>query len=155
MTQAPRAGRVARSNRAKIDGDEHLLSEADTNQAEASVVHVVEDDEAVRDALMLMLGARGFRVHAHASAGAFLDGLPKAERGCIVTDVMMPQMTGLELLKRLRALGVDWHAVVISGRATRQMAIEAATLAATALLDKPFEPDELVALIGQATARAG
>ena len=131
------------------------MTGTDTRTADAGVIHVVEDDDAVRDALALMLRGRGFRVCAHGSGGEFLDGLAAAERGCIVTDVMMPQMSGLELLTRVRALGVDWPAVVISGRATRQMAAQAAALAATAVLDKPFDPDELVAVLAQATGRAG
>ena len=129
----------------------HFLAE--TDDITVGAVHVVEDDAAVCDALALMLRMRGFRVCAYASGAEFLAALAGAERGCIVTDVMMPQMSGLELLKRLRALGVDWPAVVISGRATRAMVADAAALGATAVLDKPFEPDELVAIVAQTASR--
>lgn len=122
---------------------------ADTNNTAgvASLIHVVEDDEAVRDALTLMLRVRGFRVRAHISAVAFLEALPGAELGLIVTDVMMPAMSGVELLRRLRDQGVNWPAVVISGRSTPQMSAEALAQKATAVLEKPFDPDEFVELV--------
>jgi len=123
------------------------LAETQTPAVGGDVIHVVEDDDAVRDALSRMLGARGFRIFAHASAIAFLDALTQAEPGAIVTDVTMPGMSGVELLRELRARGVGWPAVIISGRATSRLANEAATVSATAVLDKPFEPAELVDLV--------
>jgi two-component system response regulator FixJ len=129
------------------------LTDTET-MAATRLIHVVEDDDGVRDALGLMLRVRGYAVRAHASALAFLEALPGAERGCIVTDVTMPGMTGLEMLKQLRADGVDWPAVVISGRATPQMSAEAKALTATAVLEKPFDPGEFLELVAEVTGGA-
>jgi two-component system response regulator FixJ len=73
------------------------------------VVHVIDDDDAARDALAFLLRTDNFSVHAYDSAKAFLSALPVAEEGCVVTDVKMPEMTGLELLRRLKGMGNSWQ----------------------------------------------
>jgi two-component system response regulator FixJ len=64
-------------------------------------VHVIDDDDAVRDSLTVLLEASGFSPIAYPSAAAFLEGLDRAPSGCVVTDVQMPEITGLDLLRRL------------------------------------------------------
>jgi two-component system response regulator FixJ len=66
------------------------------------VVHVIDDDDAARDALSFLLMTDNFSVHAYESARAFLNALPVAEAGCIITDVRMPEMSGLDLLRPWR-----------------------------------------------------
>lgn len=112
------------------------------------VVHVVDDDEAVRDSLAILLRTRGFQVREHDAPDAFLAAAARLDPGCIVTDVQMPAMSGLEMLVRLRARGVDWPAVVITGRATPGMVREAAALAAE-FVEKPFLPEALVAAVAR------
>jgi two-component system, LuxR family, response regulator FixJ len=69
------------------------------------IVHVIDDDDAAREALTFLLSTDNFSVHAYASAKAFLSALPAVEAGCIITDVRMPEMNGLELLSQLKAAG--------------------------------------------------
>ena len=69
-----------------------------------SVVHVVDDDEAVRESLSFLLKSAGLAVQTYDSATAFLGGLAKARAGCVITDVRMPDMSGIDLLHRLKEL---------------------------------------------------
>ena len=66
------------------------------------VVHIVDDDEAVRQSLAFMLSSAGLAVRLYGSAKAFLDGLDPTQCGCLITDVRMPEITGIELLRRLK-----------------------------------------------------
>jgi two-component system response regulator FixJ len=81
------------------------------------VVHVIDDDDAARDALQFLLSAADFSVRTYGSAKVFLDAIPAAEAGCVITDVRMPEITGLELLRRLRTQGIGWPVIVITGQA--------------------------------------
>jgi two-component system response regulator FixJ len=65
------------------------------------VVHVIDDDDAARDALRFLLSAANFSVRTYESAKVFLDAIPAAEAGCVITDVRMPDISGLELLRRI------------------------------------------------------
>jgi two-component system, LuxR family, response regulator FixJ len=69
------------------------------------VVHVIDDDDAARDALGFLLSAANFSIRTYESAKAFLDAIPTTEAGCVITDVRMPEITGLELLRRLKGRG--------------------------------------------------
>jgi len=66
-----------------------------------SIVHVIDDDEAVRQALAFQLGSAGLDVHTYESATAFLEVAPTVQTGCIITDVRMPELSGIDLLRRL------------------------------------------------------
>jgi CheY-like chemotaxis protein len=81
------------------------------------VVHVIDDDDAARDALQFLLSAADFSVRTYESAKVFLDTIPAAEAGCVITDVRMPEITGLELLRRLKTRGIGWPVIVITGQA--------------------------------------
>ena len=76
----------------------------------ASLVHVIDDDEAIRESLTFLLGTVGLDVRTYDSATAFLTALPTISVGCVVTDVRMPGISGVELLRRLRELGVSKRA---------------------------------------------
>jgi two-component system response regulator FixJ len=109
----------------------------------ATIVHIIEDDADVRDSLAVLFQIHGLDVSEHADAQAFLDALPRLPPGCIVTDLQMPEMSGLEMLARLRSQALDWPAILVSGRAGGGVAREADELGA-AFLEKPFTPDALV-----------
>lgn len=110
-------------------------------------VHLIDDDDAVRDAVGLLLRTRGFGVKGYDSAEAFLAAAPDAEGGCVLTDFQMPRMTGIELLGRMREAGLDLPVIVMTGRAERTMADQALRRGAVAFLDKPFEPEAMLDLV--------
>jgi len=94
------------------------------------LVHVIDDDAAIRDALSFLLNAAGLKVQTYESAGAFLPALPGVPAGCIVTDVSMPEMSGVDLLRRLKELNVHVPVIVITGHGDIQLAVEAMKLGA-------------------------
>ena len=124
------------------------------------VVHVVDDDEAVRDSLRVLLDAAGFAVRTHASAEALLASGPTLP-GCVLTDVRMPGMDGLELLRRLHAAAIPMPVVLMTGHADVPTAIRAMKAGALDFLEKPFSDDALVGAAraalneGRRTAEAG
>src|SRR5581483_10912855 len=93
-------------------------------------VHVIDDDEAVRDSLAFLLRSARIQVATYDSAVAFLHGKPPAGHGCIVTDVRMPEIGGIELLQRLRELNITMPVIVITGHADVPLAVEAMKLGA-------------------------
>lgn len=118
-----------------------------------SIVHVIDDDEAVRDSLTFLLQAAGFSPVCYASAQDFLAALDGSTAGCVLTDVRMPNMSGLELIAHLRA---GPHAVlpvvVMTGHGDIAMAVDAMKAGASDFLEKPFEDEALIAAIGNALA---
>jgi FixJ family two-component response regulator len=113
-------------------------------------IFVVDDDEAVRRALTSAGALLGHPVRAFASATEFLDAYDATQPGCIVLDIKMPGMTGLELQRKLADEGVAIPIVMISGHADVRIAVEAMTLGAITLLEKPFRLDELLAHLRRA-----
>jgi two-component system, LuxR family, response regulator FixJ len=118
-----------------------------------STVHVIDDDQAVRESVAFLLTAAGFEVRAHDSAEAFLDGLEQIKSGCIVTDVRMPQMSGLELLQRVRQTRPDLPVIVITGPGDVALAVEAMKAGAADFLEKPFDDEALVSAVEAALRR--
>jgi len=86
--------------------------------AEKSVVHVIDDDEAVREVLAFQLGSAGIDVQTYDSAAGFLKIAPTVQAGCIITDVRMPDFSGIDLLRRLRELKVAAPVIVITALVT-------------------------------------
>jgi len=119
------------------------------------VVHVIDDDAAVRDSLVFLLESADLKVVAYESAIAFLAALPGIAHGCIVTDVRMPVMNGVELVRRLKELGVSDPIIVITGHADVPLAVEAMKAGVTDFIEKPFDDDALLDAIRAALARAG
>ncbi len=105
-------------------------------QAEQTV-HVIDDDEAMRHSLEFLLDCAGLKARTHASATQFLDVIATIERGCIVSDVRMPDMSGLELVSRLKELGIDDPVIIITGHADVPLAIEAMKAGVVDFLEKP------------------
>lgn len=118
------------------------------------VVHVVDDEEAVRNSLAFLLGTSGFAVRTHASAGAFLEIAGSIRNGCLVTDLRMPEIDGVELLRRLKAAGTMLPAIVVTGHGDVQMAVEAMKNGAIDFIEKPFSDEVLLQSIARAVQEA-
>ena len=108
-----------------------------------SVVHVIDDDDAVRDSLAFLLEASGFRAIAHGSAKDFVAALHGLPAGCIITDIRMPEMSGLDLVRTLNDRGVSHPIIVITGHGDVPLAVEAMKAGVMDFIEKPFE-DELI-----------
>jgi two-component system response regulator FixJ len=117
-------------------------------------VYVIDDDEALRDSLLFLLDSAGFEVTLFETAQQFLDTLPSLSFGCIVSDVRMPGIDGIELLKRLKAAHSAFPIVVMTGHGDVPLAVEAMKLGAVDFLEKPFEDDRLIAMIDTAIRQA-
>jgi two-component system, LuxR family, response regulator FixJ len=109
----------------------------------ASLVHIIDDDDAVRQSLAFLLGTARIAVRTYESAAAFLSALPGIDPGCIVTDVRMPETSGIDLLHRLKELNVGMPVIVITGHGDVQLAVEAMKIGAVDFIEKPFD-DELL-----------
>jgi two-component system response regulator FixJ len=121
--------------------------------AEHALVHVIDDDDAVRNSLEFLLRTAKIDVRTYESATAFLSQLKAGERGCIVTDVRMPEMSGIELLRRLKEMSIDLPVIVITGHGDVSLAVEAMKAGAVDFLEKPFEDERVLAAIGSALER--
>ncbi len=117
------------------------------------VVHIIDDDEAVRDSLAFLLGAAGMGARTYDSAAAFLERLPETEPGCVVTDVRMPGMTGLELVRKLGELGSAMPVVVITGHGDVALAVEAMKGGAVDFIEKPFDDNTILTALKTAFHR--
>ena len=117
------------------------------------VVHEIDDDESAREALAFLIDCAGFQVRTYESAVRFLNAVPTMDHGCIVTDVRMPELTGVELIGRLKALGVKDPVIVITGHADVPMAIQAMKAGVADFLEKPFGDDAILGAIRSALAR--
>lgn len=118
-----------------------------------AVVHVIDDDDALRDSLSFLLAAADFPVETYASAKAFLEALPGIAPGCVVTDIRMPEMSGMELLKQLKKDGSTLQVIVMTGHGDVPLAVEAMRLGAADFLEKPFDDEALLASVRMAIAR--
>jgi len=117
------------------------------------IVHVIDDDDAARDSLEFLIDCAGLRVRSYDSASAFLETVATMEHGCIVTDVRMPGMSGVELIGRLKALGVADPVIVITGHADVPMAIHAMKQGVADFIEKPFSDESILEAIRSALAR--
>jgi two-component system response regulator FixJ len=111
------------------------------------VVHVVDDDEAMRQSLAFLFRSAKVPAQTYESAAAFLEALPKIEAGCLVTDISMPGMSGIELLRRLRALNIPLPVIVITGHGDVPLAVEAMKCGAADFLEKPFDDELLLSAV--------
>lgn len=119
-----------------------------------SIVHIIDDDEAMRDSLSYLLESTEIPVRTYESGAAFLSAITSADAGCIVTDVRMPQMSGLDLVKRLRDRGIGLPVIVMTGHADVPLAVEAMKAGALEFLEKPFDEEVLLRAI-QVALRGG
>jgi two-component system, LuxR family, response regulator FixJ len=117
------------------------------------VVHIVDDDEAVRQSLAFLLSSAGLAVRLYDSAAAFLAGLASIQDGCLITDVRMPGMTGLELLRQLRVKAGSLPAIVITGHGDVPLAVEAMKAGAVDFIEKPFNEEAILNAVRRALDR--
>lgn len=117
-------------------------------------VYVIDDDAALRDSLSFLLDAAGFDARLFETALKFLDDLPSLDFGCVVSDVRMPGLDGIELLKRMKSDQSRFPIVIMTGHGDIPLAVEAIKLGAVDFLEKPFEDDRLIAVI-EAAIRQG
>jgi two-component system response regulator FixJ len=117
------------------------------------VVFVIDDDEAVRESVAFLLKTAGIAVRAFESARRFLDELPQVNSGCIITDVRMPDISGIELLRAVQESKPDLPVIVITGHGEVPLAVEAMKLGAADFLEKPFDDDLLIASVRAALSK--
>ncbi len=118
--------------------------------SDKGMVHVIDDDEALRESLVFLLRTAQIDVQAFASATAFLDALPDANLRCIITDVRMPGLSGIDLLKRLKEMKITVPVIVITGHGDVALAVEAMKIGAADFLEKPFDDEVLLASVESA-----
>ncbi|WP_157016728.1 response regulator FixJ [Mesorhizobium xinjiangense] len=116
------------------------------------VVHIVDDEEPVRKSLAFLLTISGHAVRVHGSATSFLSVAGALENACLVTDLRMPDMSGVELLKRLHEEGAMLPAIVITGHGDVPLAVEAMKAGALDFIEKPFEDEVLLEAVARAIA---
>ncbi len=119
------------------------------------VVHIVDDDAAMRESLEFLLSADGLAARTYDSADALLARLGELEPGCILTDVRMPGMNGLELVAKLRQHGDSHPVIVLTGHADVPLAVEAMKAGVLDFLEKPVRDETLLASVRAALAAGG
>lgn len=115
-----------------------------------AVVHVVDDDESARESLAFLLEAADFEVVSHASALALLEALPLDGAGCVITDMRMPDMTGLELVRELNARGCRVPIIMITGHGDIPLAVEAMRAGVADFIEKPFGESRMIDALNRA-----
>lgn len=116
-------------------------------------IFIVDDDEDVRDSLVELFGSLGLQAKSYESATGFLDAYNSEESGCLLTDVRMPGMSGIELQQKLNENEVIIPVVIMTGHGDVQMAVQAMKDGAYEFLQKPFRDQELIDCISKALAQ--
>jgi two-component system response regulator FixJ len=123
--------------------------------AAEKLVHIVDDDDSVRRSAAFMLKHAGYRVESHVSGVAFLKEAKSAERGCVLLDVRMPEMDGLEVQQEMVKRGIDMPVVILTGHGDVGVAVKAMRAGAVNFIEKPYEKEELLGAIEEAYVRLG
>jgi two-component system response regulator FixJ len=118
-------------------------------------VHIVDDEEAVRKSLAFMLTMNGLGVRMHESATTFLSVAPNLRQAVLVTDMRMPDMSGLDLIRNLASIGGTIPSIVITGHGDVPMAVEAMKAGAVDFIEKPFDDTVIIDAIRRASQRLG
>jgi two-component system, LuxR family, response regulator FixJ len=114
------------------------------------LVHIVDDDDSVRRSAAFLLKNAGYRVTNHMSGVAFLKEAKTAERGCVLLDVRMPEMDGLEVQKEMASRGIDMPVVILTGHGDISVAVKALRAGAVNFIEKPYDKETLIAAIEEA-----
>jgi two-component system, LuxR family, response regulator FixJ len=117
------------------------------------LVHIVDDEESIRKSTGLLLGANGYSVRPWASSREFLDWVDERSTGCVLLDIRMPEVDGLEVQREMRRHRIAMGVIVLTGHGDLQTAIAAMKAGASDFLEKPFHPDMLLAAIEETLAR--
>ncbi|MFN3669643.1 MAG: response regulator transcription factor [Brevundimonas sp.] len=118
-------------------------------------IHIVDDDAAFRDSLAFMLVARGYPVTTHGDPTVFLRGFEAAEPACVICDIRMPGMGGVEVAQALKARNAAIHVILITGHADASLIERATAAGALLVLEKPFSPPQLLAAVAGLSAGEG
>ena len=118
-----------------------------------AIIYVIDDDDAVRQSLEFLLKTAGLTVRGFEHARSFLEILPQIKHGVVVTDVRMPDISGIDLLRGLRETNPDLPVIVITGHGDISLAVEAMKIGAVDFLEKPFDDDLLIASVRSALNR--
>ena len=129
------------------------LGRPQVEKAPAHVVHVVDDDDAVRRSLALLLVSFGYGTETYASAEAFLAAVGRARAGCVIVDIRMPGMGGLELQEELHRRGCTMPVIVVTGHGDVGLAVRAMKAGAIDFVEKPYSDDELMRAVSFAFVR--
>lgn len=116
-------------------------------------VYIIDDDDAVRDSLSLQLEATGYEVASFPSAIGFLALAASLQPGCVISDVQMPDMDGMELQQRLTEMKLDFPVVIVTGHADVALAVRAMKAGAVDFIEKPFEGQAILDSIRHAQTR--
>jgi two-component system, LuxR family, response regulator FixJ len=119
------------------------------------LVHVVDDDPAMRDSVAFLLGTEGFAVRLYQSGTELLERLEKPAAGCVLTDIRMPGIDGIEMLRRLRSAGHMLPVIMMTGHGDVPLAVAAMKLGACDFIEKPFEDGALLQALHSALERGG
>ena len=122
-------------------------------QPDRPTICVIDDDAAARDSLAYLLKSAKYDVKTFESAVAFLDVAAKVIAACVITDVRMPEVTGIELLQRLKELRIGLPVIVITGHGDVSLAVEAMKIGAVDFLEKPYDDEILIAAVRSALNR--
>jgi two-component system response regulator FixJ len=118
--------------------------------SDKTVIHVIDDDAAMRDSLAFLLDVNGFEPQVYESADAFLKGTSVDVARCVVSDIRMPGMTGVELVKKLKGGGSTCPVILITGHGDVALAVEAMKAGAVDFIEKPFDDEALLGAIRSA-----
>jgi two-component system, LuxR family, response regulator FixJ len=117
------------------------------------LVHIVDDDDSVRRSAAFMLRHAGYHVETHISGVEFLKNAKNAERGCVLLDVRMPEMDGLQVQQEMAKSGIDMPVVVLTGHGDISVAVKAMRAGAVNFIEKPYEKEALLHAIEEAYQR--
>jgi len=115
--------------------------------SDKTVIHVIDDDAAMRDSLAFLLDVNGFAPKVHESATAFLGGVDLASLACVISDIRMPGMNGIELVRKLKVAGSSCPVILITGHGDVALAVEAMKAGAADFIEKPFDDAALLGAI--------
>ena len=115
---------------------------------------MIDDDPAIRDAISLLLKAEGMEVQAYSSASDFLGAVQNSCNGCVVTDVRLPGISGIELVSVMKERGFSIPVIMITGHADVRLAVKAMKLGACDFIEKPFHDDALIEAVKAAIKRS-
>ena len=136
-----------------LAGSEHARDTAvaaQPSKGDAGAIFVVDDDRETRDAIRVLLTDAGYRVKTYASAQAFLNSVRAEDKGCLIADIRMPGMNGLEMLARLAAADSKMPAIVITGHGDIAMAVQTMRAGVVDFIEKPVSPEALLAALDRA-----
>jgi two-component system, LuxR family, response regulator FixJ len=120
----------------------------------SELVHIIDDDDALRDSLSFLLSSAGIKTKSYETATGYANDPERGACGCILTDVRMPGMSGIDLLRKLKSDGITVPVIVMTGHGDVPLAVEAMKLGALDFVEKPFDDDALIASVRSALGEA-